>query len=81
VSDPAGKSTILGFLSTDEMARLLGEHLVSIGMSQAEFARRVGVSPKHLNQVLTGKATARMGALDYWAFVLGMQWTIGLVKR
>lgn len=68
-------------LSTDVMARQLAVHLSSIGMSQAEFARRVGVSPKHLNQVLLGKATARMGSLDYWAFVLEMRWQINLVPQ
>jgi transcriptional regulator with XRE-family HTH domain len=62
------------------MAALLLARLEAIDMSQAEFARKAGVSPKHVNQVLTGKATAPLATLDYWAFVLGMKWSIRLVK-
>ncbi len=62
------------------MARLLRERLAAIDMSQAEFARKAGVSTKHVNQVLLGKATAPMATYDYWAYVLGMRWSLRLVK-
>lgn len=67
-------------MSGEEMARLLRERLEAIDMSQAEFARKAGVSTKHVNTVLAGKASAPLATLDYWAFVLGMRWSIRLVK-
>lgn len=63
-----------------EMARLIGDALERDDISQAEFCRRVGVSPKHLNNVLQGHAQASFGALDYWAFVLGRRFTVDLIK-
>lgn len=63
------------------MARMLAEVIEREGLSQAEFARRVGASQKHVSQVLTGKAHAYQATLDYWAFVLGCEWRIDLVAR
>lgn len=65
--------------TAERMAEAIGAALVEDGISQAEFSRRVGVSPKHLNQVLSGKATARIQALDYWAYVLGRQFAVDLL--
>lgn len=62
------------------MGDLLRKRLESIDMSQAEFARKAGVSAKHVNLVLCGKASAPIATLDYWAFVLGMRWSVKLVK-
>jgi transcriptional regulator with XRE-family HTH domain len=60
------------------MARLVADALVADGLSQAEFCRRVGVSAKHLNQVLQGHATANPTTLDYWAFALGRRFLVRL---
>jgi transcriptional regulator with XRE-family HTH domain len=65
-------------LSEHRMASLIGDALAEEGISQAEFCRRVGVSPKHLNLVLSGKATARSATLDYWAFTLGRRFVVTL---
>lgn len=62
------------------MAALIADMLAAQGLTQAEFARRVGVSVKHLNLVLNGKAVARSQALDYWAFVLGYRFEVTLEK-
>jgi transcriptional regulator with XRE-family HTH domain len=62
------------------MAALIAEALEKDGLSQAEFCRRAGVSTKHLNLVLNGKATARAATLDYWAWLLGRHFTVRLVK-
>jgi transcriptional regulator with XRE-family HTH domain len=62
------------------MAGLLAEAIEADGLTQAEFARRVGASPKHVNLVLNGKAHAYQATLDYWAFVLGRRWHIDLVR-
>lgn len=63
------------------MGRMIGAALTEDGMSQAEFARRVGISEKHLSQVVTGKVVASHAQLDYLAFALGRQWTVALEKR
>lgn len=63
------------------MAALLRDALEEASLSQAEFARMVGVSAKHLNQVLSCKSTTRIATLDYWAFVLGYRWDIKLSPR
>jgi transcriptional regulator with XRE-family HTH domain len=65
-------------LTLHVMGRLIGEALDEDGMTQAEFCRRVGTSTKHLNQVISGKATAHVSQLDYWAFVLGRTWSVAL---
>ncbi len=64
-------------MRTDQaMARLIAETLEADGITQAEFSRRVGVSPKHVNQVLNGHSAARPAALDYWAFALGRRFVV-----
>ena len=60
------------------MGALIGQALVEDGMAQAEFARRVGSSAKHVNQVINGHAVATHALCDYWAWVLGRRWSITL---
>lgn len=67
-----------GRLTAHVMGQLIGAALAEDGISQAEFARRVGASLKHVNQVLGGNATASHGQLDYWAFVLRRRWNVTL---
>lgn len=59
------------------MIELLAAHMEAEGITQAELARRTGRSAKHINQVFMGKAGT--SELDYWAFVLGFQFTVELV--
>lgn len=65
-------------LSQKLMCQLIAEAIEEDGLTQAEFARRVGCTPKHANQVLNGKAFAAPATLDFWAFVLGRRWVIDL---
>lgn len=65
-------------LVAERMGRLLAEEVERRGMTQAEFARRVGASAKHVNKVFNGSSTAYMATLDYWAFVLGCRWNVTL---
>lgn len=65
-------------LTEQHMAELIRRALEADGLTQADFARRTGVSTKHLNLVLSGKATARPAALDYWAFALGREFLVAL---
>lgn len=60
------------------MAELIGAALKEDGISQAEFCRQAGVSTKHLNMVLSGRAAATPATLDYWAFLLGRHFEIRL---
>lgn len=62
------------------MAELIKEALAADGITQGAFCRQVGVSTKHLNLVLQGKATARSATLDYWAFVLGRRFDVTLER-
>lgn len=73
-------TTVPMILTEERMAALIADMLAAQGLTQAEFARRVGVSVKHLNLVLNGKAVARSQALDYWAFVLGYRFEVTLEK-
>jgi transcriptional regulator with XRE-family HTH domain len=52
--------------------------LTEDGITQAEFARLVGCSEKHLSQVLAAKVFPPIATLDYWAFALGRRWKIQL---
>lgn len=70
----------VGSPTQQSMARSFAAALTNSGIPQAVFARQVGVSAKHLNQVLHGKATARVAALDYWAYTLGWEWVVELRK-
>lgn len=63
------------------MAKLIGAALEESGVKQSEFCRCVGVSQKHLSQVLIGRATAHPATLDYWAFMLGLRFEVTLVAR
>jgi transcriptional regulator with XRE-family HTH domain len=61
------------------MGALIGEALDERGISQAEFCRLAGVSTKHLNEVLRGKAVTPLSTLDYWAWLLGCRFDFQLV--
>lgn len=62
--------------TAQHMVVLLREWMEANGVSQAELARLTGRTAKHINTVLGGKAGT--GELDYWAFVLGLRFTVGL---
>jgi transcriptional regulator with XRE-family HTH domain len=66
--------TLRSHLTQIRMARAIAEALDADGLSQSEFARMAGVSAKHVNQVLGGKAGAQPATLDYWAYLLGREW-------
>lgn len=67
-------------LTAEVMADLIAAALAEDGLSQAEFARRAGVSAKHVNQVVNRRVTARHAQLDYWAFVLGRRFVVSLER-
>lgn len=59
-----------------QFAAIITERLEALGWTQADLAREMGVTPKHINQMLTGKATGSPGMLDFAAFTLGFEWTV-----
>ena len=63
------------------MAALIAKALEAAGVTQAELARQSGISPKHVNLVLSGKVGARLGQLDYWAWLLGLRFEVSLVGQ
>lgn len=65
----------------DTFVRLFEIALKDADLTQAEFCRRAAVSPKHVNQVLAGKAQASITQWDYWAFVLDKRWDVSLLQR
>lgn len=71
--------TIPARLTLEVMAVLINAQLDEQGISQAEFARRVGHTPKHINTVLSHRQHASVATLDYWAFVLGFRFVVTLV--
>jgi len=59
-----------------QFAAIITERLDAIGWSQADLAREMGVTQKHINQMLNGKATGSPGMLDFVAFTLGFEWVV-----
>lgn len=66
-------------LTAVRMGRMIAARLDEVGMTQAEFAARIGASAKHVNLVVNGNKTAHMATLDYWAFALGCRFEVTLV--
>lgn len=64
--------------TAQRMGVLIGRVLQRDGVSQADFARLVGVSQKHLSRVVTGQCAANPATLDRWAAILGCSFTVGL---
>jgi len=57
----------------DSLRPLLASELRAAGLSQAEAARRLGRTAKHMNQMLTGKAPLSLAWADDIAALCGRQ--------
>lgn len=64
-----------------QFAAIIEKQLEVKGWSQADLAREMGVTPKHINQMLTGKATGSPGMLDFAAFTLGFEWQVTALEN
>lgn len=60
------------------MAEMIRIRLKAQGRSQAWLARQAGVSRKHVNLVLNGKAAASFEMLEGWATFLGLMFIVAL---
>lgn len=51
------------------------------GATQADLARHMGLSEKHVSQVLSGKATGSMRMLEEMAAAVGLSVAVGRDER
>lgn len=61
-----------------ELRQQVAAALLLRGISQAEAARRLGLSNKHLNQMLTGRAVLTIPWAERILALTGMRLVIGL---
>lgn len=62
---------------SDDLGRLLREALEADGMTQADLARAMGLSAKHINHMVSGKSGA-LAMYEFAAFTMGRKWTLTL---
>jgi transcriptional regulator with XRE-family HTH domain len=62
---------------SDRLAALLLAEMEAQGVSQADLARAMGLSAKHVNHLVNGKSGA-LAMYDYAAFTLGCRWNLTL---
>lgn len=61
----------------DGLRSLLAGELQAAGLSQAEAARRLGITAKHMNQMLTGRAPLSLAWADDIAELCGRELLVG----
>lgn len=61
----------------DLLGACLLDALAEAGFYQADLARLTGLSTKHINQMVHGKA-GTPAAFDYAAFCIGRRWRVSL---
>lgn len=66
-------------LVIDQQRALIRQHLAECGITQAQLAKMIGRTEKHVSRVLTGQAGT--AELDYWAFVLGLEFEVTVRRR
>lgn len=62
------------------MREVIRDEMYRQGLTQIGLAKKVGFSQKHINQILTGKAT---GSIQMWndiADALGVNWRLSVVS-
>lgn len=63
----------------EQTAEAIAARLVELEWTQADLAREMGLTAKHVNQLMTGKATGSPRLLDLIAWGLGCRWKVVLV--
>lgn len=63
----------------EQTAQAIAARMVEIGWTQADLAREMGLTTKHVNQIMTGKATGSPRLLDLIAWGMGCRWQVTLV--
>lgn len=62
----------------DELRTQIRATLAAVGISQAEVARRLGLSNKHLNQMITGRASLTLGWAENILATCGMRLVVSI---
>jgi len=62
----------------DQLRDLVRNALLDAGIRQAAVARELSASPKHINQMLTGKAPMGLPWAERIVAVCGLRVTVGL---
>jgi DNA-binding transcriptional regulator YdaS (Cro superfamily) len=62
----------------DRLRKQVRAALLLSDITQAYAARQLGLSPQHLNQMLTGKATLSLGWAEQILSLCGMRLTLGI---
>lgn len=57
----------------DQVIAIINDTMAMVGMTQVEMGRRMGWTPKHINQILNGNAEPSMASLSYMCFILGIE--------
>lgn len=64
-----------------QLAKALREAIDRDELSQAELARTLGMSAKHVNQMVTGSGSATVMTWEFAAYALGYRWAVSLVRE
>jgi transcriptional regulator with XRE-family HTH domain len=75
---PSG--SIRASLLSRSMTNLIKQAIVDDGLTQGEFAQRLGRSRTGVSSVLNGNNTISIRLLETWAAVLGYRFEVRLVK-
>ncbi|MGH4011551.1 MAG: helix-turn-helix domain-containing protein [Pseudonocardiaceae bacterium] len=75
---PAIRSDVGQVPTVRRMGELIGLALKDDRITQSRFAATVGVSEKHLSQVINGRAAAHPDTLDEWAKALKRCYSVDL---
>jgi transcriptional regulator with XRE-family HTH domain len=65
----------------DSARQLVLDVLEKTNMRQVEVARRMGLTPKHVNQVLRGRVNMTLAVLDGMLHVCGYRLVLKAVER
>jgi DNA-binding transcriptional regulator YdaS (Cro superfamily) len=65
----------------DDLRTQVRASMAAVGISQAEIARRTGLSTKHLNQMITGRAPISLGWAETILAHCGMRLVISLAHH
>jgi gp16 family phage-associated protein len=68
---------LTGSGAVTELKAAIRAELRADGCTQADLARYLGLSEKHVSQVLTGKAVGAVGTLEEMAAAVGLAMTVG----
>lgn len=76
-AEPTGEKALVRL--GEQTAAAIAARLIELEWTQADLAREMGLTAKHVNQIMTGKATGSPRLLDLIAWGMGCRWQVALV--